>query len=62
MANTKRTESRKKYEGKRFTKNVSFNTETEQALIEYANSLDFSRWAKAKLQEEMQQAASGEHH
>lgn len=52
--NTKKLETaRERYETKRKIKPVSFNTETEADLLEYANSLDFSEWTKQKLKQEM---------
>lgn len=36
-----------KYESKRVNRSVSFNSETEQHLIEYAEKLDFSNWVKS---------------
>lgn len=42
----------KKYELKRKSKRVSFNTETEKELLEKAEKLpDFSNWVKNKLKE-----------
>lgn len=42
-----------KYENKRKIKPVSFNLETEKALFDYAQSLDFSNWVKEKLKEQI---------
>ena len=41
----------KKYESKRVIKPISFNTETEKELLEFANSVDFSNWVKQKIKE-----------
>lgn len=41
-----------KYESKRVIKPISFNTETEKELLEFANSVDFSNWVKQKIKEE----------
>lgn len=42
----KKQDARKKYEAKRVNRSVSFNIETEQDLINYAENLDFSNWVK----------------
>ena len=44
MVDEKLVENRKRYVKKWIFKNVSFNTETEGDLLEYADSLDFSQW------------------
>ena len=44
----------KRYEKKRVQKHTSFNAETEQELLAFANSVDFSQWVKAKIREELQ--------
>lgn len=41
--------AQQKYSLKRVNKSVSFNSETEQDLIEFAEQLDFSNWVKAKI-------------
>lgn len=48
MSNHKKT-----YEQKRDTKRVSFNKEKEAALLEFANSVDFSNWVKEKIKAEL---------
>lgn len=41
-----------KYEEKRISKRVSFNTETEKDLLEKAEKIqDFSKWVKSKIKE-----------
>lgn len=45
--------ARKKYEGKRILRNVSFNVETDQELINFVNNVDFSNWVKSKILEEL---------
>ena len=47
-------QSKKNYESKRVLKHVSFNTEKEADLLGVANKLDFSKWVKEKIREEMQ--------
>ncbi len=42
-----------KYESKRVIKPISFNTETEKKLLEFANSVDFGNWVKQKIKEAM---------
>lgn len=56
MEDTKAAEYRKKYEQKRAKKIVSFNLdkENEKELFDFSNKLDFSKWAKEKLNEEME--------
>ena len=44
---------KKTYEQKRDTKRVSFNTEKEAELLEFANSVDFSNWVKDKIKAEL---------
>lgn len=46
---------RKKYELKRVAKRVSFNAndELDRKRIEFANSINFSLWAKQKIDEEL---------
>ena len=34
-------------------KPISFNTETEKELLEFANSVDFSNWVKQKIKDEV---------
>ena len=46
-------EAKRKYENNRQTKRVSFNTETEKELLEFANSVDFSKWVKSKIEKEV---------
>lgn len=47
--------SKQKYEkNTRVKKEVSFHICNDNALIEYANSLNFSVWVKQKLKEEME--------
>lgn len=48
-------ESKKKYEEKRDTKKISFNKKTEVELLKFANSIDFSKWVKAKIKAELNQ-------
>ena len=43
----------KSYEKKRIMKPISFNTETEKELLEFANSVDFSNWVKQKIKDEV---------
>ncbi len=43
--------AQERYENKRQVKRVSFNIETEKELLEFANSVDFSNWAKQKISE-----------
>lgn len=43
----------KKYEKKRLLKHVSFNTETEQELLDFVKSVEFSQWVKKKIREEL---------
>ena len=43
----------KNYEKKRIMKPISFNTETEKELLEFANSVDFSNWVKQKIKDEV---------
>jgi hypothetical protein len=45
--------AKKTYEQKRDTKRVSFNTEKEAELLEFANSVDFSNWVKDKIKSEL---------
>ncbi|WP_165006193.1 hypothetical protein [Neisseria yangbaofengii] len=53
MVDEKLAENRKRYEAKRVIKKVSFNTETEidKQMLDFANSIDFSQWVKARIQE-----------
>ena len=46
-------EAKRKYENNRQTKRVSFNTEKEAELLEFANSVDFSNWVKDKIKAEL---------
>lgn len=41
--------ARQKYDQKRITKSVSFNSETEQELLIFTENIDFSNWVKAKI-------------
>ena len=43
--------AQERYENKRQVKRVSFNIETEKELLQFANSVDFSRWVKQKISE-----------
>ena len=43
--------AQERYENKRQVKRVSFNIETEKELLQFANSVDFSRWVKQKITE-----------
>ncbi|MCH7391805.1 hypothetical protein [Acinetobacter dispersus] len=45
--------ARIKHESKRQIKKVSFNTETEKELLEFANSIDFSTWVKEKIKDQL---------
>ena len=45
-----------KYETKRQIKKVSFNSETEKDLLEFATSVNFSEWVKKKIKEELNKA------
>ncbi len=53
MVDEKLAKNRKRYEAKRVIKKVSFNTETEadKEMLDFANSIDFSQWVKARIQE-----------
>ena len=51
MVDKKLAENRKRYEAKRGIKKASFNSETEKEMLEFANSVDFSQWVKARIQE-----------
>lgn len=42
-----------KYETKRQVKKVSFNSETEKDLLEFATSVNFSEWVKQKIKKEL---------
>ncbi|MFC3875343.1 hypothetical protein [Neisseria musculi] len=53
MVDEKLAETRKKYEKKRMLKHVSFNTETEHDLLEFANKIDFSQWVKEIIRERL---------
>ncbi|WP_334420880.1 hypothetical protein [Acinetobacter soli] len=44
---------KKKYENKRVIKRVSFNSELEKDLLDFAKSIDFSVWVKNKIIEEL---------
>lgn len=44
-----------KYEAIRLAKRVSFNKKTESELLNYANKLNFSEWAKKKLKEDIEE-------
>lgn len=50
----KMNEYRKKYESKRVLKKVSFNTETEYRLLEFAEKVDFSKWVKERIEENLE--------
>ena len=39
----------------RLAKRVSFNKKTESELLNYANKLNFSEWAKKKLKEDIEE-------
>lgn len=45
---------KKTYEQKRETKRVSFNKEKEVELLEFANSVDFSKYVKSLILKEME--------
>lgn len=45
---------RKKYDGTREVKRVSFNKDREKKLLEFAKSVDFSKTVKALLVESKQ--------
>ena len=45
--------ARIKHDLKRKFKKISFNTEKEKELIEFAESRDFSKWVKSKILEEL---------
>lgn len=51
MVDEKLAQNRKRYEKKRVQKHVSFNSETEKEMLAFANSVDFSNWVKARIQE-----------
>lgn len=53
MVDEKLIEYRKRAESKRTTKKVSFNLETEKEMLEFANNVDFSKWVKEKIHEEL---------
>lgn len=50
----KRSEYRKKYEDKRVIKKVSFNTETEKQLLDFAENVDFSQWVKEQIKNNLE--------
>lgn len=54
MDKDKISQSKKKYESKRFVKRVSFNLENEQDILDYSNNFDFSKWVKEKLKHELE--------
>lgn len=39
---------------KRFTKQVSFHTENDKELIEYAKRINFSGWVKDQIKKEIE--------
>lgn len=41
--------AKQKYESNRQIKRVSFNIETEKELLDFANSVDFSKWVKQQI-------------
>lgn len=45
--------AKKTYEDKRTRKFISFNTESESALLNFANNVEFSTWVKQKIREEL---------
>lgn len=48
-------EAKKRYEDKRKKITISFNTETEQGLLDHARSKkDFGKWVKEQIKEDMQ--------
>ena len=49
MASTALDKAREKYDEKRKIKKVSFNTETEKDILDFANSVNFSEWFKQKI-------------
>lgn len=55
MQNTdKIQQARAKYEKeKRAHRGVSFNRQTEQDLLAFADSVNFSQWVKDKIREEL---------
>ena len=53
MASTALDKARRKYVDKRQIKKVSFNTENEKEILEFANSVNFSEWVKQKIKESM---------
>lgn len=53
MASTALDKARQKYDEKRQIKKVSFNSETEKDLLEFATSINFSEWVKQKIKEEL---------
>lgn len=53
MASTAQDKARRKYDDKRQIKKVSFNTETEEDILKFANSVNFSEWVKQKIKEEL---------
>lgn len=54
MVDEKLAEYRKRAAAKRTIKNVSFNNETENDLLEFTHKIDFSQWVKEKIREEVQ--------
>lgn len=53
MASIALDKARRKYDDKRQIKKVSFNPDTENELLEFANSVNFSEWVKQKIKEEL---------
>ena len=52
------SDAKSKYEReKRAHRGVSFNRVTEQDLLAFVDSVNFSQWVKAKIREELNQAA-----
>lgn len=58
MTDEKLIEKRKRYEQKRVQKHVSFNSETEKELLDFANSRDFSQWVKSIIREKLNKQSS----
>lgn len=46
--------ARLNYEKKRQVKNISFNTETEKELLEFANAIDFGSWVKEQIRKKIE--------
>lgn len=54
MTEPKPNAAQKKYEAKRVLKHVSFNTEQEADLLAFVQSVEFSRWVKDKIRQELE--------